>query len=513
MTKNENETSETDPLTKISYPRWWRALPSLVMIMLVSNMDGILLNDFIEYRFSQLYQDNSTSSQIGRERCLNETRRSSSLLSTTTSKSGMPTTTSLSNLVQSSTARLNVFIYLGATIPATIASMILGSNCDRIGRKPLIALPFIGKLLRYIVLINVEYYHLANWCIILSVMFDGMCGAASLCILSVFAYVSDCTTVKTRTPATIITTISIASSRILPLITLGFYLQSHHYLIIMLIGFGLSLVGLIFTIFFQPESNVKARRLNIFQQLTEIKLAPVKNVFTVYLVKRQGIKQRQLLISVAIHLGFITMLCGYFAIIFLYLYGPPFCSSSLEVGIVTAVQIGAAVLMTIPFSLTIAKRTDSIFLPMIGCLCFMTQFIIFGIASHIWMLYLAVCIGAGFVVTIPVVRSRISKLVEPTEYAVVFILAGIFESAGLYAINSLVNEIYRLSLSFDPGFIFFLLASVGILPLSLMMYVDYINFSLSHFKLTILTLYFSYLFIIERRLDRLPKPVPISIND
>ena len=513
MTRNENEMSETDPLTKISYPRWWHALPSLVTIMVITNMDGILLNDFIEYRFTQLYQDNSTSFQIARETCLNETRRSSLSLSTTTSKSGMSTTTSLSNLVQSSTARLNVFIYLGATVPATIVSMVLGSNCDRIGRKSLIALPFVGKLLRYLVLISVEYYHLANWCIILSVVFDGMCGTASLCILSVFAYVSDCTTVKIRTPATIITTVSIASSRILPLITLGFYLQNHHYLIIMLIGFGLSLVGLIFTIFFQPESNVKARKLNIFQQLTEVKLAPVKNVFTVYLVKRQGIKQRLLLISITTHLGFIVMLCGYFAIMFLYLYGPPFCSDSLEVGIISAVQIGTAVLMTIPFALTIAKRTDSIFLPMIGCLCYMTQFIILGIASHVWMLYLAVCIGAVFVVTLPVIRSRISKLVEPTEYAVVFIFAGIFESAGNYAINALVNEIYRLSLSFDSGFIFFLLASVGILPLSLMMYVDYINLPLSHFKLTILTLYSSYLFIIERRSDRLPKPVPISIND
>jgi hypothetical protein len=71
------------------------------------------------------------------------------------------------------------------------------------------------------------------------------------------------------------------------------------------------------------------------------------------------------------------------------------------------------------------------------------------------MLYLAVCIGAIFFVSSPIIRSRISKLVEPTEYAVVFILASIFESTGYYAISAGSNEVYRLSLSFDSGLIFF----------------------------------------------------------
>jgi hypothetical protein len=76
-----------------------------------------------------------------------------------------------------------------------------------------------------------------------------------------------------------------------------------------------------------------------------------------------------------------------------------------------------------------------------------------------------------FFVMTPIIRSRISKLVEPTEYAVVFILASIFESAGYYAISAGSNEVYRLSLSFDSGLIFFVLAIIGLLPLSLMMYV------------------------------------------
>jgi PCFT/HCP family folate transporter-like MFS transporter 1/3 len=475
--KMTNEVdAEIDPEAKPSFPKWWRGLPSLLMMMVIANIDVLFLNDFIQYRYAQLYGLNNTSSERAREICLNESSSSPSIFSTTTTpKYPISTTPSFSDLVQSSTARLNVYIYLAATLPAIITSMIVGANCDRTGRKSLIALPFIGKMLRYVLLTAVAFYDLPDWCIVVSVMFDGLCGAQSLCILSAFAYVADCTTVKSRTPATIITNISIAASRILPLVTLGFYLQSRHYTIPMLIGLGLSIFGFIFTLFFQPESNVKARRLNIFQQLGQIHFGPVKNILTVYLIKREGNKQRRLLINVATHLGFIVMLCGHVAVFFLYLYGSPFCFDSFNVGIITVVQIGTAVVLTIPFTLTVAKRTDHLFIPMLGILSYMTQFILLGITDEVWLLYLAVCIGAIFFVTSPIIRSRISKLVEPTEYAVVFILASIFESAGYYAISAGSNEIYRLSLSFDSGLIFFVLAFIGLLPLSLMIYLHVIE--------------------------------------
>jgi hypothetical protein len=59
------------------------------------------------------------------------------------------------------------------------------------------------------------------------------------------------------------------------------------------------------------------------------------------------------------------------------------------------------------------------------------------------MLYLSICVGGIFFVTSSIIRSRISKIVESTEYAVVFILASIFESVGYYAISAESNEIYR----------------------------------------------------------------------
>ncbi|CAF2074624.1 unnamed protein product [Rotaria magnacalcarata] len=460
-----DENNVKIPLLPPSLPRWWRVLPSLLLLITITNIDNLILNDFVEDRYTKYYELNSSSTQNDHELCLNASRTSHnstpSFLTTTTSKYPISTTKSINEQIQASTARLNVFLSLAATLPAILASIFLGANCDRIGRKPLIALPYIGKVIRYAILTAVAYYNLSDIWIIISTMFDGLSGTAALNILSSFAYVTDCTNKKTRTAAIVITDVSLSCSRLLPSLTMGLYLQHPHYVQAMIFTFALSVLGLIFSIFLQPESNLTVQHLNIFQQLKKSEFRPILKCFQVFFVKRQDHKQRSLLMLVAIHLLIIVMLCGNLAMYYIYLYGAPFCLDSFGVSLNNAAQTCATILLTIPFTLTIAKHNDHLGLVVLGCLTFMTQFVLLGTAKHIWTLYLAFSIGGAFYVLTPIIRARITKLVEPEEYAVVFILASVFESGGYYAISALTNEIYDLSLSFYQGLVYFFLALVG----------------------------------------------------
>ncbi|CAF0856944.1 unnamed protein product [Adineta ricciae] len=468
---DKQDDAET-PLLRPRLPAWWRVLPSLMLLMMISTIDSLILNDFIEYRYTNLYKLNSSTSENTRELCLNATRtihNSSAAISTTTSIYPISTTMSWNTIIQSATARLNVYISLAATIPTILTSILFGSNCDQIGRKPLIVLPYVGKIIRYIILTAVAYYDLSNLWIILSVMFDGLFGTAALNILSAFAYVTDCTTEKTRTAGIIITDVSIGCSRFIPLLTIGIYLQQPKFIQSMTITLILSLIGLIFSVVLQPESNLDVQHLNFFQQLKRVKLNLIKNVFRVFFVKRSEHQQRSLLFLVVIHLLIVVMVMGNMSVIYLFLYGAPFCLDSFGVSLNSVAQTVSVVLLTIPFTLTIAKRSDHLILPALGCLAYMIQLVLFGIAQRIWILYVAVCIGAWYSVLVPVVRSRITKLVEPTEYAVVFILASVFESGGYYAISALANEIYRESLTFYPGLVYFVFATVGVVAILLIL--------------------------------------------
>jgi MFS family permease len=468
----DEQIEESVSLIKPTLPRWWRVIPSLVLLIMIGTIDALILNDFIEYRYTKLYEVNSSSSENLRELCLNESRskhNSPTLLSTTTPKHPVSTTMSPQDLVQSSTARLNVFIALASTIPSVLTAILLGSNCDRIGRKPLITLPYVGKIIRYFILTAAAYYNLSDLWVVFAVMFDSAFGTTGLSLLSSFSYLSDCTTEKTRTKAIIILDVCLGCSRFLPLLTMGIYLQKPNFVQSMVFTLLISVGGFLYCIVLQPESNLNVQHLNIFQQLAKTELRPVTRIFKVFLAKREEHKQRSLLIMICAHLCIIVMIYGFFAMTYIYLYGAPFCMDSFGVSLTTMAQAVTMVLLTVPFTLLIGKRSDHLFLPMLGCLAYMAQLVLFGIAKEVWMIYLAICIGSVFTVLIPVVRSRITKLVQPNEYACVFILAGIFESGGSYAFSAMGNEIYRATLTFYVGFVFFVFALFGGLSIILML--------------------------------------------
>ncbi|CAF4617142.1 unnamed protein product [Rotaria sp. Silwood1] len=481
----EDQSDVKKPLLPPTLPRWWRVLPPLALIMMIAAMDNLIINDFIEYRYTNLYELNSSSTQNNHELCLNASRvshNSTSSILTTTSKYPISTTMSPSQIIQESTARLNVILSLAATLPAILTSIFLGANCDRIGRKPLIALPFIGKSIRFFILTAVAYYDLPNIWIILSTMVDGLFGTTALTILSSFAYVTDCTNEKLRTSGIIITDVCIASSRLLPLITMGIYLQHPRYVQSMIFTLLLSLSGFVFCIFLQPESNLNIQHLNIFQQLKKCEFKAITKIFRVFFVKRQGHKQRSLLMLVSIHLLLIIMICGSLAMYYLYLYGVPFCFDSFSVSLNSSVQTAATILLTIPFAIFLAKHTDHLVLPALGCLALMVQFVLFATTQQKWILYLAVGIGSVFTVLVPIIRSRITKLVEPDEYAVVFILASVFESGGYYAISALTNEIYQISLTFYPGLVYFCLTIIGVIAILVMLVLYILEYRSSDMK-------------------------------
>lgn len=70
-----------------------------------------------------------------------------------------------------------------------------------------------------------------------------------------------------------------------------------------------------------------------------------------------------------------------------------------------------------------------------------------------------------------VLRSRLTKLVNDTEFALVFIATGIVETLGSYVVGIVANAIYARTLDVYPGIIFFILAGICIIPLGLNGYV------------------------------------------
>ena len=455
-------------------PKWWRILPSLSLLVMIATVDTLILNDFVQHRYASQYETNSSKTANIHELCLNSTRtshNSTQILSTTTSKLPRTTTMSPTDRIQEATAKLNVYISFASTVPAILTSVLLGSNCDIIGRKPLVVLPYVGKCIRYIFFTAIAYYNLTDIWIVLGIMFDGIFGTLGLNLLSTFAYVSDCTSKEQRTRAIIITEVCIIISRVVPLFSMGLYLQNPNYTAAMLFILFISIVGLIISIVLQPESNLSVQHLNIFQQLARIKIRETTKIFRVFLVKREGNKQRSLIMLISAHLLIVVMLIGSINLNYLYLYGPPFCMDSFGVSLTTGAQTIAVIIYTIIFTYVIPKGNDHLSRPILGTLAYIICITLYGIANQVWMIYVAICCGGLCYVLIPVIRSYVFKTVESSEYASVFLLASIVESGGTFAINAMGNEIYQSTLDIYSGFTYFVFALFGVLSIILLLYV------------------------------------------
>jgi MFS family permease len=157
------------------------------------------------------------------------------------------------NLVQRDTATFNVKNAFATLIPSVVTFIIFGSNSDLIGRRPLLVLPFIGKIVRYILMIIIVARDLSNTWLIVTQAIEAIFGSSGLSLLSAFSYITDCTD-KTRTRAFFITEVMLVIARIIPVLAIGLWLRHHSYIGPLSVDLGLSVIGLFYSLFIQPES-------------------------------------------------------------------------------------------------------------------------------------------------------------------------------------------------------------------------------------------------------------------
>jgi hypothetical protein len=240
--------------------RWWIVLPCLLLIFLTTSSDVLLMNDLIVRRYEQYY-GLSTSVDAQRTAC----RQSA----TTTPAPFMrrfywqfppspprqnPSQQSADyDLVQRDTANFNVKNSFATLIPALVTFIILGSNSDTIGRRPLLVLPFIGKVVRYTLMIIIVARDLSNTWLIVTGAIEAIFGSSGLALLSAFSYITDCTD-ESRTRAFFITEVMLVIARIIPILSIGLWLRYYLYIAPLSADLALSVLGLLYALFIQPES-------------------------------------------------------------------------------------------------------------------------------------------------------------------------------------------------------------------------------------------------------------------
>jgi hypothetical protein len=245
----------------VSPSRWWIVLPVVALIMFVTSSNPLLLVDLLEYRYKQRYEQ-----RYGYH--VSKAKENTGCRHSTTTR--MPKhywpfppriqqssqDHSDNNSAQSAVSKFHIMNSLVTLFPALIIFIVLGSNCDTIGRRPLLFLPFVGKIIHNSLLLIIVSHDLSDAWILVSHALDSGFGSHGLVILGALSYLSDCTDESDRTRAFFVLEVIMSVMRVAPMLSFGLWLHrySHTYIIPISVFLALSVIGALYVILIQPES-------------------------------------------------------------------------------------------------------------------------------------------------------------------------------------------------------------------------------------------------------------------
>jgi hypothetical protein len=222
---------------------------------LATAADPLLLNDLIVRRYERLYGiDASPNTQ--QEVCRQSTTTSMPLFywqfppPNQYPTQGRPNY----NTIQHDAASFHTKNSIVALVPALVTSVLLGSNCDIIGRRPLLLLPFVGKVVWYSLMLVIVSRDLSDGWLLGAHAIESAFGSSGLVMLSAFSYITDCTYGPMRERAFLLTEGIVFLARIVPVLAVGIWLRFYLYTVPLSVCLGLSVIALVYALFVQPES-------------------------------------------------------------------------------------------------------------------------------------------------------------------------------------------------------------------------------------------------------------------
>jgi hypothetical protein len=235
--------------------QWWRVLPCLLLIILVTAPDSLLLNDLIVRRYERRYGlDASPDSQSRVCRQSTTTPIPTFYQQFPPYNQGPSQGGSDYTMVQCDAASFHTKYSIVTLVPALITFTFIGSNCDIIGRRPLLVLPFVGKVFRYSLMLIIVSRDLSDAWLLTTHGIEAAFGSSGLVMLSAFSFITDCTYGSGRTRAFLLTEGISTLARIVPVLAVGIWLRHYLYTVPLSICLGLSTIALLYALFVQPES-------------------------------------------------------------------------------------------------------------------------------------------------------------------------------------------------------------------------------------------------------------------
>ena len=239
--------------------------------------------------------------------------------------------------IQADTADWSLYLGVCSTLPLIFTGILFGKWSDYAGRKMALGLPLLGILIQSATYLLVIASHLPLPVLFAGEFAYGLTGGTPLLVSVSLAYIADITTLKERTFRVVIVQTCLITSIGVVQLAIGYLIEAEGFIAPFYLIPTAQLVALAYVLIpgiLYESSQCKDKSGTLGSQMIKL-FHGIIDLFTYNVENRRW---RLLLIN-AIFFPIIVVVYGYISVITLYVIGPPFCWSSVLIGIFTAISL------------------------------------------------------------------------------------------------------------------------------------------------------------------------------
>ncbi|XP_041796782.1 proton-coupled folate transporter isoform X2 [Chelmon rostratus] len=365
--------------------------------------------------------------------------------------------------VETLTAHWNLYISLGGFSVGLLVVPLLGSWSDLAGRRPVLILPNLGLALQAVVYLVVMYLKLPVVYFLVGRLLSGLSGDFNAILAGCFSYVADTSNRQSRTFRVAVLEACLGLSGMLASIIGGQWRRAQGYINPFWLVLATNLASALYAYLFVRESvtpDPSARLLTSRHYKAVWHLLSTGGSSS---EEGRRFHRCKLWLYTLCFFLVVTVHFGSRDLYVLYELSSPLCWGSALIGYGSAAQHLAY--LTSLLGLKIMQRclADS-WVALVGLASNIMGLVVFSVADTTQLMFTGYGLCFLFITVTPVLRSKLSKLVDPSEQGALFACVACVESLCFLVGSGVFNSLYPATLHFMRGFPFLFAAIILLIP-------------------------------------------------
>ncbi|XP_063061666.1 proton-coupled folate transporter [Engraulis encrasicolus] len=364
--------------------------------------------------------------------------------------------------VETQTAHWNLYINLGAFFISLFSSTLFGSWSDRAGRRPVLIISNLGLATQAALYLLVFYLKLPVAWLLAGRLCSSLTGDFNATLAGCFAYVADTSDRGSRTFRVAILEACIGLAGMFASLIGGPWRRAQGYINPFWMVLATSLASALYAFLFVPESVVpdpEARLLTTKHHRAVVRLYTRKGPEE----EKGRLRRLHLWLYSLCFFVVVTVHFGSRNLYVLYELSAPLCWGPEMIGYGSAAQ-HLTYLSSLAGLKGLQRCLDDSWVALLGLLSNACGLLVISLADTTALMFTGY--GLCFLALIPtsVLRSKLSKLVDPSEQGALFASVACVEGLCSMVASGLFNSLYPATLHFMKGFPFLFGALLLTLP-------------------------------------------------